>query len=123
MRHTDTNETLIYDHVRIKLTEQIRLHSSNSWEMTYIISGSGKRIIGDTREKFKPGEIWLIVPGMPHLWIFNPDDTDSEGNIENITIIFPADLPERLAGIVPEYNVLAEQYGRMEQSVMFGNKE
>lgn len=49
MRHTDTNETLIYDHVRIKPTEQIRLHSSNSWEMTYIISGSGERIIGDTR--------------------------------------------------------------------------
>jgi len=94
MRHTDTNETLIYDHVRIKPTEQIRLHSSNSWEMTYIISGSGERIIGDTREKFKAGEIWLIVPGMPHQWIFNPDDTDSEGNIENITIIFPADLPE-----------------------------
>lgn len=123
MRHTDTNETLIYNHVRIKPTEQIRLHSSNSWEMTYIISGSGKRIIGDTREKFKPGEIWLIVPGMPHQWIFNPDDTDSEGNIENITIIFPADLPERLAGIIPEYNVLAERYGRMEQSVMFGNKD
>lgn len=123
MRHTDTNETLIYDHVRIKPTEQIRLHSSNSWEMTYIISGSGERIIGDTREKFKAGEIWLIVPGMPHQWIFNPDDTDSEGNIENITIIFPADLPERLAGIIPEYNVLAERYGRMEQSVMFGNKD
>lgn len=91
--------------------------------MVYNLTGSGERIIGDTREKFKAGEIWLIVPGMPHQWIFNPDDTDSEGNIENITIIFPADLPERLAGIIPEYNVLAERYGRMEQSVMFGNKD
>lgn len=123
MRHTDTNETLIYDHVRIKPTEQIRLHSSNSWEMTYIISGSGERIIGGTREKFKAGEIWLIVPGMPHQWIFNPDDTDSEGNIENITIIFPTDLPERLARLFPEYGVLAERYGSMDKSVRFGNKD
>ena len=49
--------------------------------MVYNLTGSGERIIGDTREKFKAGEIWLIVPGMPHQWIFNPDDTDSEGNI------------------------------------------
>ena len=70
--------------------------------MVYNLTGSGERIIGDTREKFKAGEIWLIVPGMPHQWIFNPDDTDSEGNQLTLMDIMDdgSDLPEMVDTLI-----------------------
>lgn len=108
-----------YDHVSLKPSEQIGLHHWNSWEMSYIISGEGHRILGDTKEPFSAGEVVLVVPEMPHQWIFAPDKTDRDGNIENITISFPPDLLKRLSHVMPEFCQLAEWYERLDTSVKF----
>lgn len=99
-----------YDHVLLKPSEQIGLHYWNSWEMSYIVSGKGRRILGDTEEPFCAGEVVLVVPEMPHQWIFSPGETDGDGNIENITISFPADLLSRLSHVMPEFCKMAEWY-------------
>jgi quercetin dioxygenase-like cupin family protein len=88
--------TLNYDHVVLKPSEQIGLHHFNTWEMSYVISGCGKRILGDSKEDFQKGEIVLVVPNMPHQWIFSPEKTDENGNIENITISFGMDMLPKL---------------------------
>ncbi len=64
--------SISYDHVLLKPCEQIDLHQWDSWEMSYIISGEGHRILGDTKEPFSEGEVVLVVPEMPHQWIFTP---------------------------------------------------
>lgn len=108
-----------YDHVLLKPSEQIGLHHWNSWEMSYIISGEGRRVLGDTEESFRAGEVVLVVPEMPHQWVFDPDKTDRDGNIENITISFSPDLLRRLSGVVPEFCQLAEWYEHLDTSVKF----
>ncbi len=47
----------IFDDVSISPDKQIGLHSSNSWELSYVVAGSGTRTIGDFTEPFIPGEI------------------------------------------------------------------
>ncbi len=115
--------SISYDHVLLKPTEQIGLHHWNSWEMSYIISGEGRRILGDTEEPFVEGEIVLVAPEMPHQWIFDLDKTDQDGNIENITISFPTNLLKSLSLVMPEFSELAEWYERLDSSIKFNCSE
>ncbi len=77
-----------FDYVNLFPHEQIGLHSAPSWELSYIITGRGTRIIGDSQEPFSEGEVILIPPHIPHCWTFDSEATDSLGHISNISISF-----------------------------------
>ena len=91
-----------FDHVHIFPGDQITLHQSAEWEISYIIKGSGTRVLGGVQEAFSSNEIIMIPPNVPHCWSFDPNDHDDDGKIENITIIFPQSLLEKCADIFPE---------------------
>ncbi len=91
-----------YDYVCLKPMEQMGLHEQDSWELSHVMVGSGNRLIGDTQMPFRSGDLVLIPPGIPHCWYFNSDETDSDGRISNITIIFDDTLLERIASSFPE---------------------
>ncbi|MFV0468477.1 MAG: AraC family transcriptional regulator [Dysgonomonas sp.] len=93
-----------FDHVRIYWDEQITLHQQKTWELSYVITGSGTRIIGDTIEPFSRGEIILIPPDMPHCWSFDALDANESGKIENITITFSDRFLENCISTFPEMN-------------------
>jgi AraC-type DNA-binding domain-containing proteins len=80
--------SFLFDNVRIYWNEQITFHVQRTWELSYVITGSGTRIIGDTIEPFSRNEIILIPPNIPHCWSFDELDADDSGKIENITITF-----------------------------------
>jgi AraC-like DNA-binding protein len=44
-------------------------HFHPEYELTYIVSGQGKRLVGDSVEIFGPGDFVLIGPGLPHVWV------------------------------------------------------
>lgn len=92
----------IFDDVRIKPDKQIGLHSCNNWELSYVLTGSGSRTIGDFTEPFYPGEVVLIPPDIPHVWRFDPDHTDEEGNIANISVYFDTSTLVALRTSIPE---------------------
>lgn len=91
-----------FDHVKIFREEQITLHEQKTWELSYVITGSGTRIIGGTIESFSPNEIIFIPPNIPHCWSFDKLDTDKSGKIENITITFSNQFLENLMITFPE---------------------
>lgn len=55
-------KSLSFDHVVISPNDQIGLHKQSSWELSYIIRGEGLRTIGDRTERFRQGEIVIVVP-------------------------------------------------------------
>ncbi len=81
-----------YDHVRLYPEEQIGLHRQPSWELSLVVIGSGMRLIGDTTEPFRSGEVVIIPPDIPHCWYFDGGDTAPDGRIENITLLFTEDF-------------------------------
>ena len=91
-----------YDHVRLAPDKQIGRHSQPGYELSYIITGCGERMLGSITESFKEGEVVLVPPRIPHQWRFDREAVDSEGCIENITFHFPASFPEDLARLFPE---------------------
>ena len=102
----------IFDDVRISPDKQIGLHSCNNWELSYVMTGSGLRTIGEYTEPFRSGEIILIPPNIPHVWNFNPDDTDEDGNIANISVYFDTSTLRSLRMLIPE---ISDTLGHIDQ--------
>lgn len=108
------------DHVRIPPNEQITFHQHDALEISYIIVGSGTRIIGNTMEPFSQGEVVFIPSNVPHCWSFDDFDTSSDGTIENISIFFSPDLLENAYTGFPELHECASKMQQLEDAVVFG---
>lgn len=81
-------QTITVDHVSLPPSQQIGVHQQATWELSYIIQGRGERTIGSQSELFKPGDMVLVPPEIPHCWKFEKDEVC----IENISVMFPMDL-------------------------------
>lgn len=90
------------DHVLLPPKRQIGQHVQETWELAYVLKGSGVRTIGNTVESFDEGELLLIPPKIPHGWVFDPRQVDSNGNIENIAVVFSNPILRQCAATFPE---------------------
>jgi len=120
----ENNKSFYFDHVHIVYNEQITLHQSLEFELSYVITGSGTRIVGDLTEFFSSGEVVFLPPNMPHGWYFDEYDHDKEGKIENITIIFSSVFLESIDSIFPETSNYIKEICRIKQAIKFeGNTQ
>ena len=75
--HTDITHAL-RSYIIIRKNKENRfsapLHSHSELELVYIKSGSGKKIIGDTINRFNTGDIVLVGSALPHKWICDNND-------------------------------------------------
>jgi AraC-like DNA-binding protein len=53
-----------------------KLHSHENFELNYITSGSGKRIVGNSISSYAEGDLVLLGPNIPHCW-----DVMSKGKV------------------------------------------
>ena len=54
---------------RLKLQHEIiKIHSHKNFELNYITSGSGKRIVGNSIKPYTQGDLVLMGPNIPHCW-------------------------------------------------------
>lgn len=108
-----------YESVHLAPSEQIGLHRQDTWELSYVIFGAGKRLIGDTVSLFTSGEVLFIPPGIPHCWYFDEQVTDTRGRIANITLCFDGHLLEGCAEVFPELLPSIETIRQMKDAVNF----
>jgi len=118
----EKERSFLFDHVHIHWDEQIAMHRQQTWEISYVISGKGMRVIGENIEPFIAGEIILIPPDIPHYWSFEESVSDSEGKIENITIVFRSEFLEKLGNTFPELTELIDSIFDYKNAVSFGGK-
>ncbi|MEN8117784.1 MAG: AraC family transcriptional regulator [Bacteroidota bacterium] len=45
-----------------------KIHSHKNFELNFVVSGSGRRIIGNHISSYEPGDLVLIGPDIPHNW-------------------------------------------------------
>lgn len=111
-----------YDHVHITWDNQLSLHQQDTWELSYVITGRGMRVIGDIMEPFPQGEVILIPPNIPHCWSFDEKVSDSDGKIENITIVFTNKFLENIATIFPEFSDIIHQIQSNKNAISFSGE-
>ncbi|MDR1339673.1 MAG: AraC family transcriptional regulator [Prevotellaceae bacterium] len=112
--------SFVFDHVHIIWDEQITFHRQKTWELSYVITGRGTRIVGDTTEYFSQGEVILIPPDMPHCWSFDKHVFDGEGKIENITLVFSSALLENSRTVFPEISGIIAKIQSCTDAISFG---
>lgn len=58
-----------------KLAFDAPYHFHEEYELTCIISGTGKRYVGSHMEDFACGDLVLLGPNLPHCWKLEPNET------------------------------------------------
>ena len=53
---------------KLPLKSNDSVHSHKNFELNYIASGSGRRIVGDNISGFEKGDLVLLGPDLPHCW-------------------------------------------------------
>jgi len=53
---------------QLPLLSNARIHSHKNFELNFIISGSGRRIVGNNISSFDKGDLVLLGPDLPHCW-------------------------------------------------------
>lgn len=114
------DRSFLFDHVHIYWNEQITMHQQNTWELSYVISGKGMRVIGDNIEPFDAGEIILIPPNIPHYWSFEESTCDKDGKIENITLVFRTEFLEGLKNVFSELDDLITSILSYQNAISLG---
>ena len=112
----------LFDHVRLAPEKQIGLHAQPGFEISYIITGKGTRILGTVEEPFVEGEVVLVPPGLPHLWQFNPEFIDADGCIENISFHFSQTFLDRVLNAFPELASDVMRLKELTEAVSFKGK-
>ena len=70
-----------FEYKRMKPCEQLPLHRQDSWELTYVVFGRGKCVLGDSEKDFAAGSLAFVPPHIPHGWKFDEDWVDEDGLI------------------------------------------
>ena len=70
---------------------EFKWHYHPEYELTYIVSGSGYRIVGNSHEHFSSGDLVLLGSNLPHTWWGKNED---ESPSEAIVIQFSSEFIE-----------------------------
>lgn len=124
MKHQNvrTERLWNFDHVWIRPHEQIGIHQRNEWELSYIITGRGERVLDGERGEFREEDLVLVVPNAEHGWIFDPGTTDANGNIECLSLQWSSDMFSYLEQLFPNWTSVKSRYLSLTQCAVFDSK-
>jgi len=95
--------------IQIKKLEMDNLtspfHFHNLCELVWIEKSYGKRIVGDSIDNFEDGDLVLMGPNLPHIWL-NDKIYQQElkgNNVKSTVIYFPSDF---LLNLTDEQHIL-----------------
>lgn len=66
---------------------QPSLHSHPELQLTFIVEGYGKRIIGNKIERFESGDMVLVGSNVPHIWLSDPAFYRKDTGLQSKVII------------------------------------
>jgi YesN/AraC family two-component response regulator len=72
-------------------------HFHNECQLVYIVSGTGTRIIGDSVESYKEGDLAFVGPNVPHVWYSKTSPNQEEKMVISVALyINPVTVAEHL---------------------------
>ena len=98
--------------------EKSNWHYHNNFEISFIIEGTGKRIVADSIEEFQPGDLVFIGRNLPHVWIADKEQgVLSTRTLEMVFLQFTSDILNPLLLILPEFKYVAKALTMSERGI------
>ncbi len=106
----------------IQLAERMpKIHSHRNYELNFIVSGAGRRIVGNSISSFESGDLVLLGPDVPHCWeILERDDHIPPSCI---TIHFNENIIRSDFFNIPELEVIEKFLKRANLGIFFKGKK
>ena len=90
-------------------------HYHPEFELTYILKGKGRRMVGDSIENFAEGDLVLLGPSLPHTWV---SDKLKKENCRAIVIQFSAGFTEPFLSL-PEMKAIKKLLDKASNGIRF----
>ncbi|MGH3742484.1 MAG: AraC family transcriptional regulator [Micromonosporaceae bacterium] len=103
-------------HLRRQAQFPFEWHIHPEHELTLITAGHGRRFVGDAIEPYRPGDLVLLGPQLPHTWLSEPP-----GPAEAVVIQFRHDFLGAQLWQAPEFAGVAELLVRARRGLRFGD--
>lgn len=97
-------------------------HFHPEYELTYIIHGRGKRIVGDSVEEFQDGDLVLLGSNLPHSWNSVKSGPDSS-KCKAVVLQFNGELIPGPDHKFPEFDSIRILLEKAQQGLFFYGKE
>jgi AraC-like DNA-binding protein len=98
--------------------EKSTWHYHNNYELSFILEGAGKRIVGDSIEEFQPGDLVFIGRNLPHTWIANKEPGAwTSRTLEMVFLQFPPELVSGRMLDLPEFTNARKAVELSEQGI------
>lgn len=98
--------------------EKSSWHYHNTYEISFITEGSGKRIVADSIEEFQPGDLVFIGKNLPHVWIADKEvSTPSARTLEMVFLQFTDRVLDPKILVLPEFKHVAKALALSEQGI------
>ncbi|MCM4156920.1 AraC family transcriptional regulator [Gramella sp. AN32] len=96
-------------------------HYHQELELVIILKSTGTRFVGDSIEKFQPGEVVLLGENLPHMWLNDAEyyNENSKLKAEAIAVHFKVDFLGADFFKAPELDNIANLLHRSRQGLLF----
>jgi AraC-like DNA-binding protein/mannose-6-phosphate isomerase-like protein (cupin superfamily) len=112
--HRTHNQSFVCYEVKVPAFEFV-WHYHPEYELTYIVKGSGKRLVGDSYENFEAGDVVLLGPMLPHTWV---TEKKLQENCSAIVIQFTNSFAEQLLQF-PEMSDIGKLFAKTCRGIRF----
>jgi len=98
--------------------EKSTWHYHNNFEISFILEGSGKRIVADSIEEFQPGDLVFIGRNLPHVWIVDKDtQAPTSRTLEMVYLQFTSDVLTPQLLLLPEFKYISKAIALSERGI------
>ncbi|MEI6060730.1 MAG: AraC family transcriptional regulator [Bacteroidota bacterium] len=97
-------------------------HFHPEFELTYIIRGRGKRIVGDSVEPFQEGDLVLLGPDLPHTWNSGNNNNKSE-SCKAVVFQFSHKMLSDLINEFPEFEAIRRLLNIANRGISFHGEQ
>lgn len=108
-------ERVLHAFERVETSFPFYWHYHPEFELTYIIEGSGQRLVGDSSDEYGPGDLVLLGPNLPHSYRSGP----VKGLNRALVLQFRPELLGNIFISLPEMRSLRRFLNRATQGFAF----
>jgi AraC-like DNA-binding protein len=118
----NVNHSFHINHLKVEHFPSL-LHFHPEVEILLVVQGTGTRFVGDSVERFAPGDLVMIGPNVPHEWCSDKNNDEKEATMsEAIYIMFNTEIMGNEFWNLPESKIILKIIQQSQRGIKLTGK-